>query len=97
MTWALHNPAAMCGDSTFDLRKGVTRCAGRFPPLDAVALGEMFDLLDELTKTLHVDAPWLSPEAARLGLHYRGTVGRRASEAPRCAAVFPLFLGDDGR
>jgi len=87
-------PTAMCGDSTFDLRKGVTRCAGRFPPLDAVALGEMFDLLDELTKMLHVDAPWLSPEAARLDSI---TVAQWADEHlkhPDARLFFPLFLGE---
>ena len=34
---------------------------GRFPPLYAVALGEMFDLLDELTAAVDPVAPWHDP------------------------------------
>ncbi|MFD0351341.1 FAD-dependent oxidoreductase [Kitasatospora aburaviensis] len=39
---------------------------GRFPPLNAVALGDLFDRLAELTATVRPEAPWLTPEAARL-------------------------------
>jgi monoamine oxidase len=67
---------------------------GRFPPLSGVALGEMFDLLDEVTRTVRVDAPWLTPDAARLDTT---TAAEWAEENLRhrdARLFFPLFLGE---
>ena len=89
-------PTNMVGDSRFlvgDDEDGRTR-HGRFPPLNAVALGEMFDLLEELTATVRPDAPWLTPEAARLD---RMTAREWADQQLRHADArlfFPLFLGE---
>jgi monoamine oxidase len=56
-------PTTMTGASRFALGTGEQTRPGRFPPLDAVALGEMFDLLDALTGAVRPDAPWSTPEA----------------------------------
>ena len=48
------------------LGAGGTTRPGRFPPLSAVALGDMFELLDELTRQVDPAAPWPRPDAERL-------------------------------
>jgi monoamine oxidase len=89
-------PTTMTGDSRFLVggnNNGQTR-PGRFPPLNAVALGEMFDLLEELTATVRPDAPWRTPDAERLD---RLTAREWAAEHLRhrdARLFFPLFLGE---
>ncbi|MEZ5192476.1 MAG: FAD-dependent oxidoreductase [Nocardioides sp.] len=89
-------PMEMVGDSRFVLApagsEAATR-AGRFPPLSAVALGDLFEQLDALTRQIDPIAPWRTPDAARLD---RLTAARWAEEQlPREDArlFFPLFLG----
>lgn len=87
-------PTTMLGDSRFEFGSGDQTRAGRFPPLSAVALGELFDLLHELTRAVRVDAPWLTPDAARLDSL---TAAQWAEENLRQADArlfFPLFLGE---
>jgi monoamine oxidase len=84
----------MTGDSRFLLGAGPRTSHGRFPPLKAVALGEMFDLLHELASSVRPDAPWLTPDAARLDAT---TAARWAAEHlthPDAQLFFPLFLGE---
>src|SRR5204863_738850 len=67
---------------------------GRFPPLAAVALGDLFDRLDALTRQVRPDAPWLTEGAADLD---RRTAARWAEENlthPDARLFFPLFLGE---
>lgn len=87
-------PTTMTGDSRFALAGPPVRSAGRFPPLKAVALGELFELLDGVTRAVRVDAPWLSPDAERLDSI---TAAQWASDHlthPDARLFFPLFLGE---
>ena len=87
-------PTSMTGDSTFALAGAPVRCPGRFPPLKAVALGEMFELLDELTKSVRVDAPWLGPDAERLDTITAAEWAEQTLAHPDARLFFPLFLGE---
>jgi monoamine oxidase len=91
-------PTGMTGDSTFAVSDGETAGAaqrpGRFPPLSAVALGTMFDLLDELTATIRVDAPWLTPNAADLDTTTAQQWADEHLTHPDAKLFFPLFLGE---
>lgn len=85
---------AMAGDSTFLLSDQRTTTAGRVPPLDAVALGDLFDRLEELVGQIRPDAPWQSPQAERLD---RLTAARWLADEithPDARTFFPLFIGE---
>lgn len=87
-------PTTMMGASRFVLGPKDDVRPGRFPPLNAVALGGMFDLLDELTSSIRVDAPWLTPNAEQLD---NMTVAQWMAEHlthPDARLFFPLFLGE---
>ncbi|MFG1959495.1 flavin monoamine oxidase family protein [Nonomuraea sp. NPDC049028] len=89
-------PTTMTGASRFALGgegQGQTR-AGRFPPLSAVALGELFDALDELDRGVRADAPWLSAGAARLDALTAAEWAREHLRHPDARLFFPLFLGE---
>ncbi|MER7133426.1 flavin monoamine oxidase family protein [Streptosporangium saharense] len=89
-------PTTMSGDSRFALNgngEGRTR-PGRFPPLSAVALGELFDALDELTRAVRADAPWLSAGAVRLDAQTADEWAREHLRHPDARLFFPLFLGE---
>src|SRR6201995_5697004 len=84
----------MTGLSRFSFGDGPQSAAGRFPPLNAVALGDLFDRLYEQTAAVRTDAPWLTPDSARLD---RQTVadwldGSDVHDDVR--RFFPLFLGE---
>ncbi len=51
----------MAGDSTFLVGDQRTTTPSRVPPLDAVALGDLFDRLEDLVAQVRPDAPWESP------------------------------------
>lgn len=87
-------PAAMAGASRFALGGGGATLAGRFPPLNAVALGEMFDLLEELTAAVRPDAPWLTPGADEWDSLTAAEWARRHLRHPDARLFFPLFLGE---
>jgi monoamine oxidase len=87
-------PTTMSGSSRFLLGTGGDTRAGRFPPLNAVALGGMFDLLDELTSVVRVDAPWLTPDAATLDTLTAAEWAERNLSHPDARLFFPLFLGE---
>ena len=85
---------AMSGDSTFLLSDRRTTTPGRVPPLDAVALGDLFDRLEDLVAQVRPDAPWLTSRAEHLD---RVTVDRWIAEHvvhPDARTFFPLFLGE---
>ncbi|MEV6150071.1 FAD-dependent oxidoreductase [Nonomuraea sp. NPDC052129] len=87
-------PTTMTGASRFALGgEGQTR-AGRFPPLSAVALGELFDALDELDRGVRADAPWLSAGATRLDALTAAEWAREHLRHPDARLFFPLFLGE---
>jgi monoamine oxidase len=88
-------PTEMSGDSRFMLDGGGGRTMpGRFPPLSAVALGDMFELLDELTRRVDPDAPWASPDAARLDELTAADWADQHLRRPDARLFFPLFLGE---
>jgi len=87
-------PTTMNGSSRFLLGAGDDTRAGRFPPLNAVALGAMFDLLDDLTSTVRVDAPWLTPDAAALDTITAAQWAERNLARADARLFFPLFLGE---
>ena len=67
---------------------------GRFPPLNAVALGELFDLLADLTAKVRPEAPWLTPDAAELDATTVAQWVDRDLRHPDARRFFPLFLGE---
>jgi monoamine oxidase len=87
-------PTTMLGDSRFDLGDGRATKAGRFPPLDAVALGDLFDQLAELTALVDPVAPWLTPDAERLDRLTAAQWAEQQLTHPDARAFFPLFLGE---
>jgi monoamine oxidase len=87
-------PTTMLGAGRFAIGAGEETRPGRFPPLDAVALGGMFDLLDELTSAVRVDAPWLTPDAAAWDSLTAAEWARRNLRHRDARRFFPLFLGE---
>ncbi|MFC9330137.1 flavin monoamine oxidase family protein [Kitasatospora sp. NPDC057015] len=88
------SPTTMLGASRFALGAGNTTRDGRFPPLNAVALGDMFELLDELTTAVRPDAPWLTPDAERLDTLTAADWAEQNLTHPDARLFFPLFLGE---
>jgi monoamine oxidase len=91
-------PTTVAGDSRFALGSpgqpgGQTR-PGRFPPLNAVALGSLFDLLDDVTRQVRMDAPWLTSGAAELDALTAAEWADRHLDHPDTRLFFPLFLGE---
>lgn len=84
----------MAGASTFALSDGAATSPGRFPPLNAVALGMMFDLLDELTASIDPVEPWRTPNAAELDATTAAQWAERNLTHPDAKLFFPLFLGE---
>jgi monoamine oxidase len=87
-------PTTMAGASRFAFGGRGATTAGRFPPLNAVALGEMFDLLEELTAAVRPDAPWRTPRAAEWDALTAAEWARRHLRHPDARLFFPLFLGE---
>jgi monoamine oxidase len=87
-------PTSVTGDSRFDLHDGTETRSGRFPPLDAVALGTMFDRLDDLVHQVRVDAPARTPGAAALDALTAGEWADEFLAHPDIRLFFPLFLGE---
>ncbi|MFI7602494.1 flavin monoamine oxidase family protein [Actinoplanes sp. NPDC049681] len=87
-------PTTMGGRSRFALRDGEDTRAGRFPPLNAVALGELFDLLHDLTAKVRSDAPWRTPDAAALDAVTAEQWAEVNLRHPDARLFFPLFLGE---
>lgn len=87
-------PTTMVGASRFALGSRDDTRSGRFPPLNAVALGEMFDLLDQLTTAVRVDVPWLTPDAADWDSLTAAEWAEQNLRHPDARLFFPLFLGE---
>ncbi|MFD5463415.1 flavin monoamine oxidase family protein [Kitasatospora sp. NPDC127059] len=67
---------------------------GRFPPLNAVALGDLFERLAELTDAVRPEAPWLTPDAERLDALTAAEWAEQHLTHPDARLFFPLFLGE---
>lgn len=84
----------MTADSTFLLSGARTTTASRVPPVNAVALGDLFDRLEELVAGVCADRPWLSPGAEQLD---RRSVAQWLTDEiahPDARTFFPLFIGE---
>jgi monoamine oxidase len=84
----------MKGDSTFLVSDRRTTTASRVPPLDAVALGDLFDRLEDLVAQIQPGTPWQSPQGGRLdrmsAAHWLADVVKH----PDARTFFPLFIGE---
>ncbi|MGE5827589.1 MAG: flavin monoamine oxidase family protein [Micromonosporaceae bacterium] len=87
-------PTTMTGNSRFALNGRAETRPGRFPPLDAVALGELFDQLEELTERVVVEAPWSTPDAAAWDTLTAAEWAERSLRRTDARLFFPLFLGE---
>ncbi|WP_405020773.1 FAD-dependent oxidoreductase [Kitasatospora sp. NBC_00070] len=87
-------PTTMQGASRFALGAEQATRDGRFPPLNAVALGDLFELLDELATAVRPEAPWLTPDAARLDTLTAADWADQHLTHPDARLFFPLFLGE---
>ena len=87
-------PTVMVGASRFSLRPGVESTSGRFPSLSAVALGELFELLDALANSVNADAPWLTPDAPYLDSISAARWAEENLSYADARTFFPLFLGE---
>ncbi|AFM19316.1 monoamine oxidase [Mycolicibacterium chubuense NBB4] len=84
----------MLGESTFLIGTERTTTASRVPPLDAIALGDLFDRLDDLVGQVRLDAPWQSPGAECLDRISAADWLADAVKRPDAHTFFPLFLGE---
>jgi monoamine oxidase len=87
-------PTTMHGDSRFYLGDSEQTMHGRFPPLNAVALGDLFDQLADLVADVDPAAPWLTPGAAELDEMTVATWVDLHLRHPDAKLFFPLFLGE---
>ncbi|OBI05574.1 amine oxidase [Mycobacterium scrofulaceum] len=82
------------GDSTFLMSDRRTTSASRMPPLNAVALGDLFDRLEAVVAQVHPEAPWRSRRAESLD---RLSAARWLADErmhPDAETFFPLFIGE---
>jgi monoamine oxidase len=82
------------GNSTFLLDGHLTTNPYRIPPLNPVALGALFDRLEDLIAQVPQHRPWAAAAAQRLD---RTTVAQWIDDDlshPDEKAFFPLFLGE---
>ncbi|MEU8511709.1 flavin monoamine oxidase family protein [Kitasatospora sp. NPDC048722] len=87
-------PTTMLGASRFALGGEHATRDGRFPPLNAVALGDLFEQLDELTSAVRPEAPWLTPGAEQLDTLTAAEWAEQHLAHPDARLFFPLFLGE---
>jgi monoamine oxidase len=85
---------ATAGNSTFLMSDRRTTSASRMPPLRAVALGDLFDRLEELVAQVRPDAPWQSPQARRLDRLSAARWLVDVVKHPDAQTFFPLFIGE---
>ncbi|OBG23611.1 FAD-dependent oxidoreductase [Mycobacterium sp. 852002-51057_SCH5723018] len=84
----------MAGHSTFLVSERRTTSAGRVPPLSAIALGDLFERLEELVAQVRPDAPWQSPQAGRLDRLSAAQWLADEGLHPDAQTFFPLFIGE---
>ncbi len=85
---------AMEGESTFLVSDERRTTATRVPPLDAVALGDLFDRLEDLVDEVQADAPWESPRAEYLDQLTAAQWLADEVKHPDARTFFPLFIGE---
>ncbi|HZM83457.1 MAG TPA: FAD-dependent oxidoreductase [Candidatus Limnocylindrales bacterium] len=87
-------PTTMDGESRFAFGATNQTRPGRFPPLRAVPLGELFDLLDDLVRGVRPEAVWSSPQASTLDSQTAARWAEQNLRHPDARTFFPLFLGE---
>jgi monoamine oxidase len=87
-------PTTMLGDSRFALRGAAVSSASRFPPLNAAALGDLFEQLDELVRSIDGAAPWAGADAQELDTTTAASWAARRLAHPDARLFFPLFIGE---
>lgn len=87
-------PTDMAGQSTFAVTGERVVSESRMPPLHAVALGEMFDKLEDVVADIDPEAPWRSPDAALLDATTVTQWVHDNVTHPDATVFFPLFLGE---
>ncbi|MUL64646.1 amine oxidase [Mycobacterium sp. CBMA 234] len=84
----------MAGDSTFLMSGERTTTSGRMPPFDAVALGGLFDRLEDVVAQVDCDAPWRSAQAESLDRLSAARWLTEQTQHPDAQTFFPLFIGE---
>lgn len=87
-------PTDMIGDSRFAIAGPPQTRPGRFPPLSAVAIGDLMELLTSLTEQVDADAPWLTPNASELDTTTAAAWADANLTHPDSRLFFDLFLGE---
>lgn len=87
-------PTLMEGDSTFLLDGRHEVQSTRMPPLNAVALGDMFDRLEELVAGIDPERPWRSRDAEYLDRTSAQEWAESVLTHPDARLFFPLFIGE---
>ncbi|MBD0863095.1 FAD-dependent oxidoreductase [Gordonia sp. zg691] len=84
----------MIGDSAFLISAERTTTGRRVPPFNPIALGGLFDCLEEVIDGVDPGAPWESADAERLDnlTADRWLAGLRLH--PDAEEFFPIFLGE---
>lgn len=85
---------ATTGDSTFLVSDQRTTSASRMPPLRGVALGDLFDRLEELVEQVDPEAPWATRRAESLDRQSAADWIAAERMHPDAETFFPLFLGE---
>jgi monoamine oxidase len=87
-------PTSVFGSSRFAFGGSVHTRPSRFPPLNAVALGDLFEGLDRLTSRVRSHAPWLTPDASTWDTMTAAEWAAQNLRHPDARLFFPLFLGE---
>ena len=82
------------GNSTFLVSDERKVLASRMPPLQAVALGDLFDRLEELVSQVDPEAPWQSRRADSLDTMTAAQWLANERMHPDAETFFPLFIGE---
>lgn len=87
-------PTDMIGDSRFAINGPPQTRPGRFPPLSAVAIGDLMELLTSLTEQVNAEAPWLTPSASDLDTTTAAAWANANLTRPDSRLFFDLFVGE---
>lgn len=82
------------GDSTFMVSDERITSASRVPPLRAIALGDLFDRLEQLVAQVDPEAPWQTRRADSLDRLSAAQWLADERMHPDAETFFPLFIGE---
>lgn len=87
-------PTTMFGESRFHLHGACVSSPNRFPPVNAAALGDLFEKIDALVRQVDPAAPWQGPQAQAMDTLTAAQWAERQLHHPDAQLFFPLFLGE---